>query len=910
MDDLDIIQKLKESGIKLIDANLEYPYDDVNSYIFNEDEEVTNLEIRNIAISNKLLELIFMLEGLRYLTLNNCNIKKIPLSISSLIYLSELDLSYNQIEKIPNNIWCELDELIGLNLSHNNIKEIPDDIYDIFNLNELNLSNNKIEKIPNSLYECNRLEYINLSFNKIKNLPNNWSNDLIELDLSYNQIEFLSSNIKYFQSLEVLLLQDNKINWLPKEIIDLDAKIDLENNPITQNLLNETINLGSRELINYLLSIQKDGKPLNEAKILVLGDERVGKTSIINRIVGNDFEMNQKTTEGIDIQVSSLSNDIRINIWDFAGQEITHQTHQFFLSIRSFYLLVLDAQKEDNDSAIYDWLEVIKSNAGKSPIIIVINKHDLNKGYSFDIHRYKKDFPNILDVIYTSAQDDINIDKLKNSIEMHIEELENTRAMFNKNWFKVKENLEILSDNTDYIEGGEFDKICEQNKISNELDQQTLLNILHEIGTIVRYENRNLHSVQILNPLWVTNAVYKVIRSEFLNNNAILKREYLSIILKGDKRYKKRHYQWIMDLLVQFEIAFRVNEDELLIPSRLFNNQPDFNMNKFQSGLNLRYSYEGRLKKSVIAQFMVKMSRYLTNNKVPYWKNGVFLERSNSKAVVISNIDKREIYIYIDTQNNQGREFLAIIRDKFDEININSIVIEEIPLIMDSKIVGYEEYEYLVGLEQDGETTVTLKTDTKKRRERFEISRLLDGYTKNDKKTFDYDKLREDLIEISLSETKSRNSIYKESEDETNDRFERALFNRNYNVTDQSRGGESSSGINAGERDLVIRNSKGLDESVIEAFILKSLDSLVINKHYEKLVKRYDTVGNQVNFVLVYSKTKNFDELWKKYIKFDGFEKFIDTKDEFHKKNNLKVGISEYKKMRIYHLFINFYSES
>jgi len=174
--------------------------------------------------------------------------------------------------------------------------------------------------------------------------------------------------------------------------------------------------------------------------------------------------------------------------------------------------------------------------------------------------------------------------------------------------------------------------------------------------------------------------------------------------------------------------------------------------------------------------------------------------------------------------------------------------------------------------------------------------------------SFDYIKLRNDLIEISLLETKNRNAIYKESEDETNDRFRNALSNRKYNVTDQSRAGESSSGINAGERDLVVCNSQGIDESVIEAFILKSLDSNVIKNHYEKLVQRYDTVGNSVNFVLVYSKTRNFNDLWEKYIEYDGFDNFVDTKDEHSQKDNVRVGISKYEKMQIYHLFINFHS--
>ena len=100
---------------------------------------------------------------------------------------------------------------------------------------------------------------------------------------------------------------------------------------------------------------------------------------------------------------------------------------------------------------------------------------------------------------------------------------------------------------------------------------------------------------------------------------------------------------------------------------------------------------------------------------------------------------------------------------------------------------------------------------------------VFDNYKKEKDRFFNYEKLRDDLIEISLIETKNRNAIFKESEDETNDRFRNALHYKKYNVADQSRGGESSSGINAGERDLVVCNKQGLDESIIEAFTNKRI---------------------------------------------------------------------------------------
>ena len=87
MSNLDIINKLKELGIDLIDANLGYPYDDANSYIFDEDGQVTSLEINNIDLNSYSLDLIFQLESLIYLTLTYCKIQKISNKISNLTFL-------------------------------------------------------------------------------------------------------------------------------------------------------------------------------------------------------------------------------------------------------------------------------------------------------------------------------------------------------------------------------------------------------------------------------------------------------------------------------------------------------------------------------------------------------------------------------------------------------------------------------------------------------------------------------------------------------------------------------------------------------------------------------------------------------------------------------------------------------
>ena len=181
---------------------------------------------------------------------------------------------------------------------------------------------------------------------------------------------------------------------------------------------------------------------------------------------------------------------------------------------------------------------------------------------------------------------------------------------------------------------------------------------------------------------------------------------------------------------------------------------------------------------------------------------------------------------------------------------------------------------------------------------------IFDNYSFTSNVFFDYEKLEKDLIDISLTLMKSRKQIFEEIEDLINDRYRDALNFKGYMVNDQTRAGESGSGKSVGEIDLEVKNKDtNITESLIEAFILETDNKKVIEEHYEKLIKKYDTSGNENNFVLVYSKSSNFDALYGKYkLHFEGHEE-INTQKE-----NIKVIYSKHHNMKISHIFINYYS--
>ena len=89
------------------------------------------------------------------------------------------------------------------------------------------------------------------------------------------------------------------------------------------------------------LSVLKQSEtlqPLNELKLLVVGNEAVGKTSLLRYLIdGKPRDPSEARTPGIvqheKIEIQGWSPDdcpVQLNVWDFGGQEMMRGTHRLF----------------------------------------------------------------------------------------------------------------------------------------------------------------------------------------------------------------------------------------------------------------------------------------------------------------------------------------------------------------------------------------------------------------------------------------------------------------------------------------------------------------------------------------------------------------------------------------------------
>ncbi len=174
-------------------------------------------------------------DSLQYLNLSGNRIRRIPRFLRHCATLSYVNISYNRLRS--NKIRFRSNpNLRGINISHNQLTDLPFSLANFDNLQEIDLSYNRIEKIRKEI-AGNSLRVLSLYNNRLRQIPERILelSGLIKLDLSFNRIDAVSPDIRNLRKLTFLALSDNQLTEVPNEIGALTRlqSLFLENNQLT-----------------------------------------------------------------------------------------------------------------------------------------------------------------------------------------------------------------------------------------------------------------------------------------------------------------------------------------------------------------------------------------------------------------------------------------------------------------------------------------------------------------------------------------------------------------------------------------------------------------------------------------------------------------------------------------------------
>ncbi|MCP4217918.1 MAG: GTP-binding protein, partial [bacterium] len=461
------------------------------------------------------------------------------------------------------------------------------------------------------------------------------------------------------------------------------------------------------DAINSWFDSFKDGIPkraLNEAKILLVGDGGAGKTSLVKRLFNEDFDEQENKTDGILIRPwSPPSNDsLKINIWDFGGQEIMHATHQFFLTKRSLYIVVLDMRKEEKPEY---WLKHVNSFGGDSPVLVVLNKMDQHPGRDLNRRHLLEKYPNIKGFCSFSCKTGEGLDDLVAKLSTLLENMKMIHTPWALPWFNVKKALENMRSirKKPYIDKKEYDALCAQHKIGDQESRRVLVEFLNDLGVVVHHKDFKLKGTHVLDPKWVTTGVYKIINSEDVKKaGGLLPLSRLETLLSAECKegycYTPEAQRFISDLMQKFQLCFEV-EDGLLIPDLLPEEQPEFHWPEAEN-LLFRFQYDF-LPPSVLPRFMVKMHKDIDHRL--RWRTGVVLTDTEfgCRALVKADMDDKRIVVRV--KGGQKRDYFSALLFELRRINssFEKLDVQELVSVPDDPKVVVP-YDHLLLLEKNG----------------------------------------------------------------------------------------------------------------------------------------------------------------------------------------------------------------
>jgi internalin A len=740
--------------------------------------ELTTLDIGDNPFADKVATIAMLgaLSTLRDLTIDRLELEEFPRPLLDFPELRVVAAYNNRIERLPEN-FGRLTTLIYLSVSNNHLRELPGSIAQLTRLTNLRVDRNHIERITPAMGALTALNEMNLHANELAELPIELASlkSLKSLDLSDNHLERFPQAVLGLINLGKLDLSGNVITELPIEISRLTQleRLSLQRNRLTR----ATPALESLARLSYLdltgnaipvplesledqsnvkrilaaVGAVETGKRLNEAKILVVGDGKVGKSSVVARLIHDTFDPARETTLGVDIndeiqvtegRVVDSPDAIRLNIWDFGGQEIQHSTHQFFLTTRSLYLLVVDARKGDQLSNVEYWLKLVKSFGGESPIIVVINQIDQLKGQrelNIDRNALRAKY-NVRFFAPVSSLTGEGFPDLRRAISDEVERLDHVRAIWPLPWFRVRQRLKALS--ADYIPVETYLQICIEEGITDADLRESLLALLHDLGVVIRFSG----DTQVLNPRWVTHGVYGLLTASRLvmsQGQFDLKdmAEILAELPDGD-RYPPHTHRRLLDVMEHFELCFEFTDrpGRYLIPRHLHDNELDINWDDADS-LNFEFQYD-TLPDAIVSRFIVRMSQYI--EKQYYWKNGVFLKGSadfgQNRAKVKADLVDKKIMISVIGNPSTRRLLLAVIRATLVDLNgaYKIKVGQFTPLPARPEILV--SYEALLAHEQMGAASMVVP----ELRDYVSVKMLLDGIERADDRPSPFDVRKEE----------------------------------------------------------------------------------------------------------------------------------------------------------------------
>ena len=370
----------------------------------------------------------------------------------------------------------------------------------------------------------------------------------------------------------------------------------------------------------------------------------LGKTSLLRALMSpDDFTKGtdkENITDGIDITSWSVQvhegEDINYSAWDFAGQTVYYNTHQFFLTSRAIYLLLWTTRLGYEHAGLEFWLGSIACHAPKTPIFIIGTHCDKVAKIEIPEDRLKSSFPQIIGFHYVSSISGQGISDLRS----HLIDTTLQQKYMGERIPKVYLNLEsnLIADRRSKKTVSWSSVVDEAVKVGlfeDRVVKEAVL-FLHQLGSVQYFDKEFLRDIVVIDPQWIVDVMACVVsvKDSPINEGRFYHRDMVSVW----RAYDSSMHDWLLKLTEEFDLTYEIEKDSASLvpcllpekrPATLF--WPEILRDQGIRESKIIYSFD-YLPPGLFNRMQVRLSQFSDDSAI--WKKGSQLKKGDHIALL------------------------------------------------------------------------------------------------------------------------------------------------------------------------------------------------------------------------------------------------------------------------------------
>jgi internalin A len=620
-------------------------------------------ELQSLYLENNRLaalpETFDRLAALQTLWLNGNQLTLFPKTICRLTALQSLYLHNNQLVALPETVG-ELTALEYLSFSSNQLTTFPEAICQLTKLKDLFLYNNRLSTLSEKIGRLTALTALYLRNNELTALPEAFGRlaALKSLDLQRNRLAELPEAFGRLSALESLKLENNQLTALPEAFGNLTAlqRLFLDGNPIAFPPP-EFLSQEPKAIVEFLARVRANGRPLHEAKVVLVGDPAHGKTALRSWLQFGKFIKPEESTRGGEIGWRDLvvaEQKGRANIWDFGGQDRYRPTQQPLFTPGALYLLVCKGRGNLNEAGVPEWLRLIQLRAGRNARVLLVATHMGTHDAPPSLAPLKDDLRDMIKGVYcVDSPTGFGVKALLERVWSDVVELPGFRHKWPAGYIDARDKVLGLRSDGDgkplkpFIPYTEFLRICRPHEIAD-FAARSLATAMSMQGRLdYKGTEADPNQLVILDPEWLLKAIaYVIDDAQVKASGGILHRRDLARIWRdhgrpeSDKPFKFEEHVWphLLGLLAAHEIVYRLGDDEWVVPQLVTDLPPDIPWKDAAAGA-IRRNCELDYPIPGLMAVLTVRHHYKHVNRRLFWQRGAFLRHPHSGAEGLVTVD-------------------------------------------------------------------------------------------------------------------------------------------------------------------------------------------------------------------------------------------------------------------------------